>query len=421
MRRSRRSPGLALVAGAAFTLALAACLIGPNPNYPLTGGADGGGGTSSTSTGDASTSLDASTGASTSTGPLVDESTGTTGGAAATTAVGTTSTSGDVPCEETAYDEYADDGRLGLVFVVDRSASMAKLWDHDADPNTAPIPRWVSVRHAVEQIAARFDLTTRAGLSLVPATAATNEYGPPACLVESPADVEPAPMNAAAVAAALPPADATPAGARPASTAIASAIAALDGLVDPPALRKQILLVTSGGGNCHPAAKDNPTWLLEGYDDTIHGMVGVALEQDKIFTHVIGVALADAVSPALVDSEPDGINPLTKLALLAEQGGTNKLWNVDGEAGLVAALDASVRSALRCEVTLDAPPSFPDLVQIDVAGKSYLKQGSCGGANGFAYPGEYKNDYGTLELCGEACARFQEVGVVKVQQFCQAG
>ncbi len=417
----RRLTRWALVVATAWSLP--ACLVGANPNYPLTGGLDGGGSSGAPAPVSTSTAAPASTSAGTSSSTTdTTDTTGTTGTTGTTDPLGTTSSTTAPPlgCDESQL-EQLDDDRPALVFVVERSATMALPWDHDGDANTPDIPRWASVRAAVEKVAARFDLTTRAGLSLLPATAATDDYGPAACTVQAPLELAPATMNAAAIAAALPPADAPAAGARPASAAITAAITALDDLADPEPIWKLILYVTGGAGNCHPDAGNNLPWLLEGYDETIHGTTFLALEQSSIFTHVIGVAVPDAVSPAVVDSQPDDVNPLAMLTLLADQGGDYELLNAAGEAALVDALDAAVRTAISCRITLDVLPEVPDSAQIVVDGVQYKKQGACGGGDGFAFPFENQDIYDTIDLCGQACRRFQEIGVATLKQFCEPG
>lgn len=415
----------ALVPGGLLALLTAAC-IGPNPDFmerlPESMGATSSSGAvltgaPATSTGSATDT----TGSPSSTGSASGASTDMLGTTSASTTdnsgTGDTS-SGDPPCE--LYQLQLDAGPLDLMFVVDKSAAMMSLWDHDSDDATPPVSRWTSVNHAVAQTAGRFDASIRAGLALYPSKAATDVYGAAQCPVADPLDVGLALTPAAAIADALPPAAATVKGARPAATAAIAAIAALS--ADHPEARKQVLFLTGGAGNCSAGAPSDQA-LLEAYDESLHPAINQAFFAG-ILTHVIGVGITSVVSPNIVDSEPDGVDTYDKLNNLAQLGGTakagpEKFWAVDDEAELLAALDASVRHGLSCVLTLKEPAPYPFAVELVLAGQMLPFITDCAGENGWHY--EVAGVYDRIELCGQACGQFQEVGAVTFKSSCQAG
>ena len=425
----RNTTSWALVPGGLLALLAAAC-IGPNPDFmerPAESmGATGSSGavitgvpgSSTSSAADMMTGSPSSTGSPGSTGSPSGASTDMLGtGTTDNPSTGSTS-SGEPACEE--YQLQFDAGPLDLIFVVDKSAAMMSPWDHDSDDATPPVARWTSINHAVAQTAERFDASIRAGLALYPAKAATNVYGAAQCPVADPLDAGLALTNAAAIVDALPPAAATVKGARPAATAAIAASAAVS--ADHPEARKQVLFLTGGAGNCSAGAPSDQA-LLEAYDESLHPAINQAFFSG-ILTHVIGIGITSVVSPNIVDSEPDGVDTYDKLNNLAQLGGTakagpEKFWAVDDEAELLAALDATVRHGLSCVLTLPDPAPQPFAVDIVLAGVELPFITDCAGQHGWHY--EVAGVYDRIELCGQACGQFQEVGAVTFKSYCQAG
>lgn len=432
------------VPAAAFAALLVGC-IGPNPDFServpgtssgamTTSGATTATVTTASSSEDITPDLpDTTLTSGTSTGSA---STTTSSGAATEQSASDTSSTTDrgPPCEE--YSEDALGGPLDLIFVVDRSASMMSPWDHDGDDlnndgfkdsdppmsATPPIARWVSVRQAIEQISQRFDASVHMGLAFYPSKDATMAYGPPACSVADPIELGLAPQNSVKLVAALPKADAALAGARPAAAAALAAVMTLS--AGDPDARKKILYLSGGAANCTANAADNQT-LLETLDEELDTVVFEATFGAKILTHVIGVGVSNAVSPVLVDSQPDGVNPHALLNTLAVSGGTakagpEKFWATNDDNELLTALDTSIRHGLSCTVQLQKETGFPEATEVLLAGKKIPHVLDCAGEDGWYYniEGPY---YDKIELCGKACAEFQEHGVVTVNYFCMAG
>ena len=98
-----------------------------------------------------------------------------------------------------------------IMLVLDKSGSMISpgngFWDHDSDPQTPDVTRWMSLHAVVASIVANLDGAIDFGAVLFPALNATGDYGPAACIVDG-APLVPIGSNAgAAILAALPPAD----------------------------------------------------------------------------------------------------------------------------------------------------------------------------------------------------------------------
>lgn len=415
--RTTRSTGLSL------TLVLLACA----PQEPL-GGSTGTTGTPSTS-GDATT-MDAPT--TTTTQP--------TGGDTSTTAFEPPCTChNDCPENQYCYPGGAcniDPDRCSeakvelllppsdVVLVLDKSASMGKvLWDGDGDPNTPAVTRWRSLHGAVEQVVVARERALNFGAVLSPSELATSDYSAAACPVEATPEVPVAPMNAATLLAALPPPDAQgPAltGATPTRAALSAAFAHLDAQMD--GLPRAVVLVTDGPANCSLEAPDEPA-RFEVYDDTVVQVVADAAAAG-ITTFVVGLAVADVVSPNAQDGEPDATNLFDRLNELALAGGApqddpdQRFLGASDQPGIAAALTTIADVLSPCVFALDPIPKYPDYVDLWVDGVDYARAtdvADCAGLDGWRY---VDAETGMLELCGHACAGFRTTGEASFNFHC---
>ncbi len=451
----------AVVHGAALASSLVAC-IGPNPDFserplattgtttddpattdPVTSGRVTTGPTTTGSSAaepdtsgttfavdDPSTDTTATTEPTDLTGDPLDTGT-TTLATTDTTDTGQPTSGGPNPCGTDVI--TINGGRLDLVFVVDRSAAMMTPWDHDGDdldldglldsdpqlPATAPVARWSSVHAAITEISQRFDASVRMGLSFYPSQAASSS-GAAACPVAVPIEGAIASDNAALVTSLLPPPDAPLTGARPAAKAVQAAVTAITSRAA--GARKKLLYLTSGDANCGSRVV-GPGAMLETHDEALEAIV-LQAKFDAILTHVIGVGVADMTNPTAIDGEPDGVNPFQQLNILAQCGGTaragaEKFWAADDEAELLAALDTSIRHGLSCAVVLPRVPSLPFNVQVRIGEDDYPTVTDCDGEDGWHFAIE--GDYDEIELCGAACAAFQELGALTTGYYCEAG
>jgi hypothetical protein len=307
--------------------------------------------------------------------------------------------------------------------VLDKSASMLQLWDHDANNGTPNVTRWYSLWAVVDQILTGFNDSFNFGMNLFPAANAQAVYGPNACLVnDNMVEVEVAAMNKDAIIAALPAqGNMTIAGGTPTSRGMTAALNHLKSL--DAAIPRVVILVTDGAANCSTSAMSNME-LFEVYDANLAPIVGDAFTVDEIPTYVIGIAIANMTTGNVQDGNPNNINPYDKLNELATLGGTAKMgaekfYSADNQIELEAALNAIVSDAFSCVIELEAPPAFPDKTEVVIGGMKVPKITDCASENGWTYV--EPEPYGAIEICGTACDELKIAGDADINYYCDAG
>lgn len=327
----------------------------------------------------------------------------------------------DMPCDEIKVTLKPIVPSMQLV--LDKSGSMLTLWDHDANPNTATVTRWFSLYAVVDKLLTNFNAKFNFGMNLFPSKSANGNYNSGACPVNANVEVPVSPLNKDAILAVLPAQNnMTIKGGTPAAAGMTAAVNHLKTL-DPMSPRL-IALITDGAANC--AANAIPPPLFEMYDQTVHTVVDNAFKVDKIPTYVIGIATANMVSPVVMDGNPDGINPYTKLNELAVLGGkpknnpNEKFYNANNQIELDAALDAIITDAQSCVIPLDVEPGFPEFTKVKIGGVLIPKIMNCGNQNGWKYV-DPAPPYAAIELCGTACASLKQTGAADVEYYCMPG
>jgi len=355
------------------------------------------------------------TGAQTSTGAVMDTTTGgSTGGSSGTTIVDDTE---DVPCQ--VQMATLKPVVPNMMLVLDKSGSMLTTWDHDANANTPNITRWNSLYQVVDTVTGKFNDKVNFGANLFPNKSAQQVYNANACLVNANVEIKVKAKNQAAILAGIPPANTmTIYGGTPAAAGMTAALNHLKTL--DPAVPRAILLVTDGAANCGMGLAPPP--LFEQYDQNVHTIVGDAFTVDKIPTYVIGINTINMQSNAAQDGSPDNINAFTKLNELAVLGGNpkndpqEKFYNADNQIELGAALDAVIADALSCIIPLDVEPAKPEFTQVKINGVKVPKVNSCA-ENGWVYTNP-NGPYDAIELCGTACSDLKMSGKADVNFFC---
>ncbi|MDC0674822.1 vWA domain-containing protein [Nannocystis radixulma] len=343
---------------------------------------------------------------------------------------GTTTEDGPLVCDE--FVPMAIEPVIPRVMLVlDKSGSMVSnesgFWDHDSDPMTPDITRWMSLHSVVESIFTNLDAVINFGAVLFPALTATGAYGPAACPVDSDPLVPIGTQTGAAILAALPPADTTSiAGGTPAAAGIAVALEELASLQD--SEPKFIILVTDGAANCK-AGTVTPE-LFNAYDDNLPMVVAEA-QAMGFPTYVIGIDIEDVFSPVIVDGNPDNTNTYEKLNELAELGGTarpgdEKFYNASNQTELQDALNAITKQVLSCEIKLGEPvPNNFYIQRVEVGADDDADQqvyegqdtqvANCDAEAGWKYTTEARD---AIILCGDACEYYKETGVVQIEYGC---
>jgi hypothetical protein len=366
------------------------------------------------------------------TGSTTDEPDPTTGGA--TTGPDLTGTTGDEPFVCDAFTPPAIEPVIPRVMLVlDKSGSMISeqtgFWDHDGDPGTPAVTRWSSLHSVVESIVTNLDDVINFGAVLFPALKATGTYDANACLVDPAPLVPIGPKSGAAILAALPLADTMDiAGGTPAAAGVHVALQELAGLEDDEP--KFIILVTDGAANCTAGAVT--PGLFNDYDQDLPAVVAEARQQG-FPTYVIGIDIEDVYSPIVTDGNPDNVNTYEKLNELAELGGTarpgvEKFYNALDQTELQVALNAITQQVLSCEISLGQPvPEFFYIQKVTVGGGDPGQQvytgmddqvADCDAEAGWQYTSDARE---AIILCGGACERYKQTGVVEIEYGCSVG
>ncbi|HEY8376663.1 MAG TPA: hypothetical protein VIK91_09255 [Nannocystis sp.] len=330
-----------------------------------------------------------------------------------------------------------------VMLVLDKSGSMVAegqtsepgelldgYWDHDGDPNTPEVTRWMSLHSVVESMVQSLDEVIHFGAVLFPSLTAKGAYNLSACPVDPEPLVPIGPGAGAAILAALPPADTTTiAGGTPATAGMLVAIDELQSLQDDEP--KFIILVTDGAANCKMDTE--PPDSFEDYDDLLPLTVADALTKG-FKTFVIGIDIQDVTSPVAVDGSPDNTNTYEKLNEIAELGGTarpgaEKFYNAVNQIELQAALMEIIGETLSCTVKLGDPlhsSLYIELVQIgadgDPAQQNYpgydTQVKDCATESGWQYTSPARDE---IVLCGAACDYYKATGVINIEFGCSVG
>lgn len=359
-------------------------------------------------------------------------------GAGETTAmsssVGSDSTTGE---SEGEGEEPMDCGTVTLtlfytppvvMYVVDTSASMLTLWDHDGDPQTPPQSRWATARELVGLTASLIDSPFGdpvVGLQRFPsADACPSCTDASACSVAAAPEVALAQQDGAALLAALPGPNPTPVelpGASPAAAAYAHALVEL--VLAPHESWKYVFLLTDGRTNCGDDLQ--PPANLGVHDEDLLELVETALFEHDIRTLVI--AIDETADPELetgVDRIP-GFDPRPALHELGLAGG---LAPFQSEFAYFSASDPD-RIALLLDSHEDTPTCVIDLSQteagpptaeqiplvtwtIDGEPIPYVEPDACESADGWTWlvanglpPGV------VMTFCGQPCEVMKMGGV----------
>lgn len=184
----------------------------------------------------------------------------------------------------------------------------------------------------------------------------------------------------------------SPGGGTPTAPAVHVSLAALRN----EAVGDRVLIIVSDG------AADTNNSCAGG---NVQTELANALADDAITTYVIG--LGSSVSPAQLNAWAAG-------------GGTGAFIPASDTQTLFDALDMILGDVISCTVTLDPPPDFPALVEVEVNGITYgpplSGAGDCG--DGFYYTTPAMDE---IELCGAACDDLLVQGLADITYRCAAG
>ncbi|MFN3182422.1 MAG: vWA domain-containing protein [Nannocystaceae bacterium] len=285
---------------------------------------------------------------------------------------GSSSTGDELNCGEEEF--VLEAVPPNVVLVLDKSGSMVfNSWDADNDPMTEEETRWRSLHDVVSFVVGSFEAEINFGAVLFPSTAAIEELGAGACIVNAEPEVPVASNNADGVLDGIPSAGATSTiiGATPATAGIQTALTHLKTLDEN--IDRFMILITDGAANCGADADTTECpgpgcGLMEVYDGNLPTVVGDAFTVDGVPTFVIGIDILDD----LVGEDPnDGqvaANTFTELNTVAEAGGRaregdEKFFNATNEIELQDALSEIAGQVVSCTIPLSEEPTDPDFVR----------------------------------------------------------
>ena len=130
--------------------------------------------------------------------------------------------------------------------------------------------------------------------------------------------------------------------------------------------------------------------------------------------YVFGIGAATTPSPALADHRPDGVVVSDELTVLASAGG-GSFFNALNEAELIAGLTQQFETeGSSCTIPVDPEPG-PDqaIAGVRVDGEDVPPVDDCATQDGWRPVNATE-----IELCGEACTRFQDTLDVEIFVAC---
>lgn len=330
------------------------------------------------------------------------------------TADGTESEGDDLPDNCGASTFMLDHQPTNVVLVLDKSYSMIdNSWDHDNDPATGDVTRWLSLYDSVEFIIDEFDDGLNFGTVLFPGVEVPDNEWQNACMVALEPDAPVAPNNGEAVMASLPERDTMSIfGGTPASEGISTALNHLRSL--DPELPRAMILITDGAANCLAGTSDQDVFNL--YDTNLPALVAAAFNDEEIPTYVVGIDIIDGIANYPVDNPYERLNEVA-IAGGFPQPGAEKFHNAQDEEELRAAI-SQISSQIGCIIPLDEAPEQPDLLSIYIDGEQIPWVDSCDGEDlGWRYTNPM-GPYDEIELCAEACEALHNVGTLSVTYNC---
>jgi len=284
-----------------------------------------------------------------------------------------------------------------VYLVIDRSGSMSEA---SATPG---LNKWEELNVAVDTALTQFEAAIKFGVLTYPSNNECSTSGP---------QVGVALNNRQAILNEL--TAAVPAGGTPTAAALNNAASSLTdlGSTDSP---KVVILATDGGPNCNyflnatPSCScthttpeycctNYPSACLFGYTclDDDHSVAVISdLQAAGIDTVVIGLAGTSEYESLLNAMAVAGGQP--------QVGGATDYYPAGNQNEIIAALQAVAVSIISCEIQLEEPPDFPDLVHVYMDGVEVDWNGAQ--SDGWDYTDPSNT---VIELFGAACDTLQD-------------
>jgi hypothetical protein len=140
---------------------------------------------------------------------------------------------------------------------------------------------------------------------------------------------------------------------------------------------------------------------------------------------VVGIDIANAVSPEVNDGNPDNTNTYLALNEVAVAGGhpnpgAEQFYQTTNQAELQDALQLIIDDALSCTVPLTPAPVFPELLEVYIEAMMVPEVTDCATEDGWVYT-QPNGPYDAIELCGSWCDALKSSGTVTAEYYCTPG
>jgi hypothetical protein len=314
-----------------------------------------------------------------------------------------------------------------VMLVVDVSSSMLETWDHDQDPMTPDVSRWLTARTLLEQVVAELEAkfhVPRLGLQRAPSIDACPDATEDApnctdadvCLVASTPEVALGDLQGEPILASLPDGSASPlevVGGSPISAAWLSTRDHL--LAQPEESPRVIILITDGGANCSEPSL--PT-AVEWFDDSLEALVEDGYLVHGLPTMVVGVDVDEQQPSVAALPDSPAVDTYAALNNLALAGGfpwnsgmqPRKFYDAGQPDELIDAIgDGLVSYVTDCTLDLTTTPDGPPepsqipLVEIEMNGEAVPYVSDCEHEHGWTWLEEGL----ILSFCGSFCEAFK--------------
>jgi hypothetical protein len=308
---------------------------------------------------------------------------------------------GPVPCVPGTFD--IDLALSQLMFVIDRSGSMAFSLAGVDPPPPGQLSRWETLRNALEQTIVPFDQQIAMGAKFFPETLGPASLGDPAeaCLTDIGVGIPPARGASQSILNVF---DTTqPIGGTPTSEALRLAA---QYLADRRTIARTMVLATDGAPNCNggldqkncicttkrndcASTADGQYSCLD--DQRTVAQIATIFQSQKIPVYVIGIGSTE---------RPEFLAVLDQMAVAGgrPRSGTPKHYNVQTADDLKGALTTIRDTVAKCTYLTPSAPTDPNQITIEIDGKQIQRDTTH--QNGWDWVDQ---EFGEIALFGAAC------------------
>lgn len=285
-----------------------------------------------------------------------------------------------------------------VMFVLDRSGSMAFALGQDSEPPPGRPTRWTVLRDALQQVIVPFDQQLAMGAKFFPEANADPFNAAQACITTSGVGNAPALGNAQSILNVF--LGTEPKGGTPTASALQIAAQYLS---QSRSVARAMVLATDGAPNCNPSLNANACTCTSGGNCSLRPDGAYDCLDDQATVSVLGDVFGNRKIPVYVIGI-GGIGFGSVLDAMAVAGGrpragSPKYYAATTPAEMTAAFTAVRDSVANCTYITPSSPTDPDAIDVVVGGAAVPRDPSR--TNGWDW---IDQAFGQLQLFGPACA-----------------